>query len=91
VQKQGGEVLPYLPDLHTLILFVAFLILAGVVPDASVSLLKSPSLFNDASRNAAAHTHGFFPARSLLFLSRISTADLTIDAGRSTLAANVLT
>ncbi len=65
--------------------------LAVVAPAASASAFRSPSLLNDASHNAAAETHGFLPNRSLLFFSRSSTADLTIDAGRSTLAASVFT
>jgi len=62
--------------------------LAVVVPDASASAFKRPSFFNDAShRAAAAQTHGFLPAKTRLFLSKISTAALTMGAGRLTLDA----
>jgi hypothetical protein len=37
----------------------AFLTLAVVVPAASASAFKSPSLLNDASHKAAAETHGY--------------------------------
>jgi hypothetical protein len=80
---QSRQVLPNLPNLHTLILFAAFLTLVGVVPAASASCVRRPSLLNDASLNAAAaQTHGFLPAKSLLFLSKMSSADLTTGAGR---------
>ena len=62
--------------------------LTVVVPAASASAFKRPSFLNDASHKAAAaETHGFLPAKTLLFFSRISTAALTIDAGRLTLDA----
>ena len=66
--------------------------LAVVVPDASASFFRSPSLLNDASHSAAAaETYRFLPDRTLLFRSRSSTADLTTGAGRLTLAASVFT
>ena len=66
--------------------------LTVVVPAASASAFKRPSFFNDASqRAAAAETHGFLPAKTLLFLSKSSTAALTTAAGRLTLAAYVFT
>jgi hypothetical protein len=56
--------------------------LTVVVPAASASVFRRPSFFNDASHNAAAaETHGFLPNRSLLFLSKMSSADLTTAAG----------
>ncbi len=54
--------------------------LTGVVPAASASIVKRPSLLNDAGHNAAAH--GFLPAKIRLFLSKMSNTDLTIDANR---------
>jgi hypothetical protein len=68
-------------------LFEAFLMLVGVVPAASASAFRRPSFFNYASHSAAAETHGFLPNKTLLFLSKSSTAALTIDAGRLTLDA----
>jgi len=65
---QSRQVLPNLPDLHTLILFAAFSMLAGVVPAASVCLFRRPNFFNNVCRSAAAH--GFLPAKRRLFLSQ---------------------
>jgi hypothetical protein len=59
--KQSRQVLLNLPNpLHTLILFAAFLMLVGVVLDASASLSRRPSFFNEVSHRAAAR--GFLPA-----------------------------
>jgi hypothetical protein len=80
VPKQSQQILLNLPP-HTFILPAAFLMLAVVVPAASASRVKRPSLFNDASqRTAAAHTHGFLPGRSS-FLFKMSNAVSTTDAG----------
>ncbi len=66
--------------------------LTGVVPAALASAFRRPSFFNDASyKAAAAETHGFLPNKTRLFLSKSSTAALTIGAGRPTLAASVFT
>ena len=65
--------------------------LTVVVPAASASAFRRPSLLNDASQRAAAETHGFLPNKTLLFLSKSSTAALTTGAGRPTLAARVFT
>ncbi len=66
--------------------------LAVVMPAASASAFRRPNLLNDAShRAAAAQTQGFLPAKTLLFFSRSSTAALTTEAGRPTLAATVPT
>jgi len=54
--------------------------LVGVAPAASASLISRPGFQNDASHNAAAH--GLLPVKRRLFLSRSSSADLTMDAGR---------
>jgi hypothetical protein len=89
VQQQSGEVLLYLPDLNTLILPAAFLMLTGVVPAVSASAFKRPSLLNDASHKAAAETHGFLPAKTRLFLSKMSSAVSTTDAGKPALAAGL--
>jgi hypothetical protein len=69
VQKQGRQVLPHLPDLHTLILPAAFLMLTVA---ASASAFKRPNLLNAA--------HGFLPGRSS-FLFKMSSAVSTTDAG----------
>jgi hypothetical protein len=53
IQKQSGEVLLNLPDLHILILLAVFLILAVVVPAASASAFRRPSFLSDASHSAA--------------------------------------
>jgi hypothetical protein len=42
MQKQSRQILPNLPDFHTLILLAAFLMLVGVVPAALASLARSP-------------------------------------------------
>jgi hypothetical protein len=71
VQEQSWQILLNLPP-HTFILPAAFLMLAVVVPAASASRVKRPSLFNDASqRTAAAHTHGFFARQKLLPLQDV--------------------
>ncbi len=55
--------------------------LTGVAPAASASAFKRLNLLNDASYNAAAaHTYGFLPGRSS-FLSKMSSAVSTTDAG----------
>jgi hypothetical protein len=66
--------------------------LAVVAPAALANAFKSPSFLNDASHRAlATETYGFLPNRTLLFLSKSSTAALTMGAGRLTLAARVFT
>ena len=59
--------------------------LGAVTSATSANIVKSPSLLNDAGHSAA-HTHGFLLGRSLLFLSKISSAVSTKDASRSAIA-----
>ncbi len=69
-------------DVYTVNLWTAFLTLAVVVPAASANAFKRLNLLNDASqRAAAAHNHGFLLGRSS-FLSKMSSAVSTTDAGR---------
>ncbi len=63
--------------------------LTGVAPAASASAFKRLNLLNDASYNAAAaHTYGFLPGRSS-FLSKMSSAVSTTDAGWPALTAGL--
>jgi len=64
--------------------------LGAVASAASANIVKSPSLLNDAGHSAA-YTHGFLLGRSLLFLSKISSAVLTKDASRSAIAERLYT
>jgi hypothetical protein len=52
---------------------------------ASANIVKSPSLLDDAGHSAA-YAHGFLLGRSLLFLSKISSAVSTKNASRSAIA-----
>ncbi len=62
--------------------------LAVVVPDASASAFRRPSLLGDARHSAAAETHGFLLGRSS-FPFKMSSAVSTTDAGRPALAAGL--